>query len=443
MSSKRQRSPRKPTVVQAPVIDPAANGVLAGSSLEPVAAISTATAAAISAATSAATPQPAPPQHTAAPAPKRRRLAYGLAAALLVGALGGSAFLFDLGGAEVQAQDTPAAAAAVPPAVVSVAAVERMALSPQRRVSASVHSRSDARLAADVGGRVLQLAEVGSRLRRGEPLARLDTAALELSVREQQARIARLQVEAEQAERQRARLRQLGGAGHVSGMQLDEAEARLASLQAQAREADAGLSRLRLQIEQAAPRAPFDGVVVERYAAEGELLGAGAPLLRLVDTADLEIRARAPVALASRLQAGTEVALQANGSEHLLQLGTVVPVGDEVSRQLELRLPLEGLDLPVGSAVELALPTDAAREVLVVPRDAVVLRREGSHVLRVDAENQAQRVAVEVGDSQGDRIEVRGELKPGDRVIVRGGERLREGQTVAILGEQVEGLAAR
>jgi multidrug efflux pump subunit AcrA (membrane-fusion protein) len=118
-------------------------------------------------------------------------------------------------------------------------------------------------------------------------------------------------------------------------------------------------------------------------------------------------------------------------------------VGDEVSRQLELRLPLVGLDLPVGSAVDLVLPTDAAREVLVVPRDAVVLRREGSHVLRVDAENQAQRVAVEVGDSQGDRIEVRGELKAGDRVIVRGGERLREGQSVAILGEQLEGLAAR
>lgn len=436
MSSKRQRSPRKPTVVQAPVIDPAANGVLAGSSLEPVAAISTANSAAI---------PPAPsPVRGRAPAPTRRRLAYGLAAALLVGALGSSAFLFDLGGgANAQAQATPAAAAPAPPAVVSVAAVERMALSPQRRVSAGVHSRSDARLAADVGGRVLQLAEVGSRLRRGEPLARLDTAALELSVREQQARIGRLQVEAEQAERQLTRLRQLGGAGHVSGLQLDEAEARLASLQAQAREADAGLSQLRLQIVRAAPRAPFDGVVVERFAAEGELLGAGAPLLRLVDTSDLEIRARAPVALASRLQVGTEVALQVNGSEHALQLGTVVPVGDEVSRQLELRLPLEGLELPVGSAVELALPTDAAREVLVVPRDAVVLRREGSHVLRVDAENLAQRVVVEVGDSQGDRIEVRGELKPGDRVIVRGGERLREGQSVAILGEQVEGLAVR
>lgn len=369
----------------------------------------------------------------------RRRLAYGVVA-LLGAALAAGSWL-SLPSGKVQAQATATQAQA--PAMVNVAAVERMSLSPQSRVSASVHSRSDARLAADVGGRVLRLAEVGSRLRRGEPLARLDTAALDLSVREQQARIGRLDVEAEQAERQLARLRRLGRAGHVSGLQLDEADARLQSLQAQRREAQAALARLRLQIERAMPRAPFDGVVVERFAAEGELLGAGAALLRLVDTEDLEVRARAPVALASRLRAGTAVGLHVDGTEHALMLGTVVPVGDEVSRQLELRLPLSGLDLSVGRAVELDLPTDVAREVLAVPRDAVVLRSEGSHVLRVDAENQAERVAVDLGDSQGDRIEVRGTLKPGDRVIVRGGERLREGQSVVILGERLEGLATR
>lgn len=371
--------------------------------------------------------------------PDRRRLAYGVAALLGTAVAAGSWLSLPSGKVQAQAMATQAQA----PAMVNVVAVERVALSPQSRVSASVHSRSDARLAADVGGRVLQLAEVGSRLRRGEPLARLDTAALDLSVREQQARIGRLDIEAEQAERQLARLRQLGSAGHVSGLQLDEADARLQSLQAQRREAQAALARLQLQVERAAPRAPFDGVVVERFAAEGELLGAGAALLRLVDTEDLEVRARAPVALASRLRAGTEVRLHVDGAKHALMLGTVVPVGDEVSRQQELRLPLSGLDLSVGRAVELDLPTDVTREVLVVPRDAVVLRREGSHVLRVDAENQAERVAVDLGDSQGDRIEVRGALKPGDRVIVRGGERLREGQSVVILGEQLEGLATR
>lgn len=382
--------------------------------------------------------KPAARAQTSAPARRSRRTVYALAVAVAIASVAALQLRPEAGAPS----PVPAVAAApTAPAVVSVAAVERIALVPQQRVSGSVHSRSDARLAAEVGGRVLQLAEVGSRLRRGDPLARLDTAASDLAVREQQARIGRLGVEAEQAERQLQRLRQLGAAGHVSGLQLDEADARLQSLRAQQREARAALAQLELQIRRATPRAPFDGVVVERYTAAGELLGSGAPLLRLVDTADLEIRARAPVALASRLQAGSEVGLQVDGREHRLRLGTVVPVGDDVSRQLELRLPLSGLDLAVGRAVELDLPTADAREVLVVPRDAVVLRREGSHILRIDADSHAERVAVELGDSEGERIEVRGELAVGDRVIVRGGERLREGQPVAVVGAGQDRLA--
>lgn len=372
---------------------------------------------------------------------KARRTLYALAVVVAIASLA-ALQLRPEAGATSPAPPVAAAPAAAP-AVVSVAAVERIALVSQQRVSGSVHSRSDARLAAEVGGRVLQLAEVGSRLRRGDPLARLDTAASDLAVREQQARIGRLGVEAEQAERQLQRLRQLGAAGHVSGLQLDEADGRLQSLRAQQREARAALAQLDLQIRRATPRAPFDGVVVERYTAAGELLGSGAPLLRLVDTADLEIRARAPVALASRLQAGSEVGLQVDGQPHRLRLGTVVPVGDDVSRQLELRLPVSGLDLAVGRAVELDLPTADPREVLVVPRDAVVLRREGSYVLRIDADSQAERVAVELGDSQGERIEVRGELAVGERVIVRGGERLREGQRVAVVDAGADRLAVR
>lgn len=380
------------------------------------------------------------PRRSARPA----RLALGIFTTLAM--LGGSAFwlLQDAAVVSAQAQPEVSSASATPPAVVSVAAVQRMALAPQSWVSASVHSRSDARLAAEVGGRVLAIAEVGQRLRRGESLAQLDATALQLSVREQQARIGRLQIEAEQAERQLARYRQLGGAGHVSGLQLDEAESRLAGLSAQRREAEAALAQVRLQIEQSRLRAPFDGVVVERFAQGGELLGAGAPLLRLVDINDLEVRARAPVSLASQLSRGTEVELRVqSGDTHRLSLGTVVPVGDEVSRQLELRLSLKGLDLPVGTALELGLPTATARQVLVVPRDAVVLRQEGSHVLRIGSESQAERVVVEVGESQGDLIEVRGALEPGERVIVRGAERLREGQAVAVLEEVSQTLVAR
>lgn len=377
---------------------------------------------------------------------RRLPLAIGVAAALLaVSAVGGWLLLGSPGDATAAngaSASTAAAPPAPPPAVVSVAEVESRALVPKRWVSASVHSRSDARLAAEVGGRVLQIAEVGERVEQGALLARLDSAALELSIREQLARIGRFEIDAEQAARQLERYRQLGAAGHVSGLQLDEVQSRLESAQAQRREAEAALAQLRLQVERSSLRAPFDGVVVERFTVAGELLGAGAPLLRLVNPDDLEVRARAPVALAAQLSQGTPVDLRVAESTHALSLGTVVPVGDEVSRQLELRLPLNDLELPVGSAVELALPTAQAREVLVVPRDAVVLRREGSHVLRVNSEGLAERVEVVAGESDAEWIEVEGALRVGESVVVRGAERLREGQAVAIFGDAEEPAVA-
>ncbi|MFQ5487884.1 MAG: efflux RND transporter periplasmic adaptor subunit, partial [Gammaproteobacteria bacterium] len=82
-----------------------------------------------------------------------------------------------------------------------------------------------------------------------------------------------------------------------------------------------------------------------------------------------------------------------------------------------------------------AVPTAAPRRALVVPRDALVLRRNGIAVYRLTADGGAERVAVRTGIAQGAFIEVLGELSPGDRVITRGGERLRPGQKVRVLNE--------
>ena len=110
----------------------------------------------------------------------------------------------------------------------------------------------------------------------------------------------------------------------------------------------------------------------------------------------------------------------------------MVPVGDEASRQLELRIALGDEVLPVGSAVEVGLPSDSPRVAVAVPRDAVILRREGNFVLRVDSDGKAERVPVQSGTEVGDLIEVSGAVKAGDRLIVRGGERVEAGQLVTI-----------
>jgi RND family efflux transporter MFP subunit len=179
-------------------------------------------------------------------------------------------------------------------------------------------------------------------------------------------------------------------------------------------------------------RAPFTGVVVERQVQLGEYVSTGAAVARLVDTAAQEVRVRAPVDLAANLAVGKPVQVRIGSDERLRKISALVPVGDEASRQFELRIALDDSDVPVGTAVEVGLPSAVPRDVVAVPRDAVILRREGDFVLRVGSDNKAERLPVKAGAQVDGLVEVSGDVKPGDRLIVRGGERVEAGQAVRI-----------
>lgn len=319
-----------------------------------------------------------------------------------------------------------------PVATVSVVEAREREIAPLAWIPASVHSRADLSLAAEVAGRVREIAAVGDRLQVGDTLARIDTEQAALAAVEQGARLQRLGIEFELAQRQLQRFSQLAESAHVSRLQLDEAESRLQALAAERGEAQAALAQIQLQLDRAHLRSPIAGLVVERFAEPGEWLGAGQTLLRLVDTNALEVRARAPLEWAAGLAPGSVVQLRGQRGDRPVGISALVPVGDEVSRQLELRVSLEGEGLAVGSAVQLGVPTAAARPALSVPRDALLVRREGRFVMRVTEDDRAERVEVEPGESVDAWIAVSGALAAGDRVIVRGAERLIDGQRVQV-----------
>ena len=76
--------------------------------------------------------------------------------------------------------DASAPAAEAPPAMVSVAPAIRTDLAPRHWAPGSIISRRDARVASELEGRVLQVAEVGQHVRTGQALAVLDDTALRL-----------------------------------------------------------------------------------------------------------------------------------------------------------------------------------------------------------------------------------------------------------------------
>lgn len=349
--------------------------------------------------------------------PPRSRVAWGVVLAALVAA--------SLAAGAAEAQDQP------PPAPVSVAPVTTGHLAATVTATGTVVSRNDARLAAEVTGRLDWVAEPGTKVARGAQLARVDTRSLELQLRENDAQVARLTANSELLDTQLARLTALPS-GIASKSQIDEAAARLSMARHELEQARATRDSTRHQIERAVIRAPFPGHVVERIRQLGEFVGAGTEVVRLTDTGDIEIVARAPVADAGHLAVGQAVTVRGDARQAQSRIRAIVPVGDERSRLIEVRVAMSGDGWPIGSAVRVDLP--AARQIagLMVPRDAVIVRADGAHVFRVGKDDVAERVAVRVGNGDSNRVEITGRLAAGDRVVVRGGERLRAGQTVVV-----------
>ncbi len=316
------------------------------------------------------------------------------------------------------------------PVVVSIA-TERL-LAPVTAYPGTVISRNQARLAAEVEGRLEWVAEVGSAVRMGETVARLDDVLLEQTIRAEQAAVAREQARLVYQAAEVKRLTALVRKNSVPQSELDQAIANREMTEAEITASEARVALTRERLARTELRAPFDGVVTERLLERGEWAESGAAIVRLVDTSLLEVQTWIPLNALKHVQVGSKLALSSNPSSAVGTVRTIVPVGDNRSRLYELRIAFDRADWPVGTDVRVQVPTAQPRKVLAIPRDALVLRRDGTTVYRIDAEGLAQRVGVTTGIAVGELIEVDG-IASGDRVVIRGGERLRPGQSVTIL----------
>jgi multidrug efflux pump subunit AcrA (membrane-fusion protein) len=93
---------------------------------------------------------------------------------------------------------------------------------------------------------------------------------------------------------------------------------------------------------------------------------------------------------------------------------------------------MSGFDWPVGLNIKAAVANGVTEDVLAVPRDSLVLRREGISIFRINKDNMAEQISVTLGMGAGEFVEVKGDVNEGDLIVIRGAERLKNGQKVQI-----------
>jgi RND family efflux transporter MFP subunit len=317
---------------------------------------------------------------------------------------------------------------------VEVATVSVQAVSVDSWTPGSIVSRDDARIASVVSGQAVWVAEVGTLVRQGEAIAKLDDTLPRLRVDELRAQVARARAQHEVSGSQLERFNRLAATQALSASQLEDARAQRDMSGDDLVRVEAQLRQAQYEIGQSVIRAPFPGVVTERFVQRGEYLQIGAATVRLVNTVDIEARATAALDLAANVHPGQMVIVRDHGIEKKGHVRTVVPVGDDRSRQFEIRVTLASPEWLVGTPVEVSLPTTAARTAVTVPRDALMIRQNRSYVLRLTRGNTVEQLDVTPGAGMADSIEVTGPLSPGDRLVIRGGERLAVGQVVRVVG---------
>ncbi len=330
--------------------------------------------------------------------------------------------------------------------------------------SGYVVAQRKAAVASKGTGRLEYLAvEEGSRVKRGEVIARLESDDFRARQHEAQANLgaARARLAQAEAELTDARLnyerhKALVAEGVVARAKYDAAQARLDTAvaaehtaRAQIRAAEAALAATEVDVEYTNIRAPFDGVVLTKNADVGEVvapLGSSvntkAAVVTMADMASLQVEADVSESNLSKVRVGQPAEVQLDALPGVRLPGVVhmiVPTADRAKATVLTKVRFLAPDprvLPEMSAKVAFLSRPVGREehpVLAVPRTAL-LNRGGQSSAFVVEEGRAREVPVHTGRDMGTLVEVAGGLKEGQRVVLRPSG-LTDGSAVRLAGE--------
>lgn len=305
-----------------------------------------------------------------------------------------------------------------------------MTMAPHTVLPGSVVSVTDSVIAAETSGKILSIAKIGEVIEQGGKIAEIDPSDAQQLVAQRRAELQRLKslhsYHSDYFERVGVQENTLG----VPEVVIAELRSNRDTAKADVARALSALTSAQNDLRRTTITAPFAGRVVSQSIQTGEYAQIGGPIARLVDIENLEVSARVPASLVQPIEAGTLLEISGMGKTLHAPLRALVPVGDAVSRTMELRVKLTDSGLMVGSPVRVSLPSAQAKKVVAIPRDAVILRTDAQFVFVIDQKKKAHRREVGLGFSEGAMIEVIGDVEAGATVVVRGGERLRDGQLV-------------
>ncbi|MDA8082435.1 MAG: efflux RND transporter periplasmic adaptor subunit [Nitrospiraceae bacterium] len=203
--------------------------------------------------------------------------------------------------------------------------------------------------------------------------------------------------------------------------------------QAAVRRVEAGLNEAKVYQGFARLKSPVSGVVTEKKAEPGSMAVPGMPLLTVEDTSAYRLEINADEKLAGKIRRGMEVKIRIDSLNREMRgiVTDVVQSVDPVTRSFLVKIALKDSSLRSGLYARVSIPV-GQKNLLVVPRSAVVEKGELTGVYTVDGSNVISYRLIRTGRTYGDGVEVLSGLSPDEKIVVTGVEKAIDGGSAVL-----------
>ena len=312
----------------------------------------------------------------------------------------------------------------------------------------TVHAAQSAQLSSQVMGTVTRVnVHEGDTVRRGQVLVSIDAAQSKAAYQGasaglQASRQAMAAADADYAlaESTMKRYQMLYDRKSVSPQEFDEVKTKLAAAQARrdaaaagSLQAEATVSEANTAVGYASLRAPFDGLIIAKFADAGAMAAPGVPLLTLEDPSRFRLEATVDESQigAVRLGPPVPVVIDSLGNRTLTgKVVQIVPAADPASRSFTVKI-----ELPSNSQVRSGLFGRARfprgeRQSILVPQTALLHRGQLDAVYLLGPDNIASLRYVTLGKPAADSVEILSGIASGDRIVLQPADRGLAGKRI-------------
>ncbi len=302
-----------------------------------------------------------------------------------------------------------------------------------------VRARVESRLGFRVAGKLVRRqAEPGQRVRAGDVLAQLDPQDYQLAAEAGRAQLAAAATNRDLAAADFKRFKELREQNFISGAELERREANLRAAQAQFEQAQAQLAGQGNQTAYTRLLADVTGLVTAVDAEVGQVVAAGAPVLRIAQDGPRDVLFSVPEDRVTAIKIGSEVEVRSwsGGATFKGRVREVGVSADPVTRTFGIKVAIDGASAPpLGSTVSV-LPKALERSgaaVIKLPTSAFRQDGQTAAVWVLEAATMTVRLQpVQIATADGNDVVVAAGLQPGMQVVVAGVHVLSPGQKVTV-----------